>query len=93
MLRQAGRLGRIFLIIFIILIAVVLYIASPVDLVPDWIPVLGQCDDIIIALLSVGFIALTLLYNLGVIGFDVTSILGSRRNSIRGLPNRQDRNK
>ncbi len=26
-----------------------LYLASPIDLIPDWIPVLGQIDDFIVA--------------------------------------------
>ncbi len=25
-----------------------LYLASPVDLIPDWLPVLGQLDDLVI---------------------------------------------
>jgi uncharacterized membrane protein YkvA (DUF1232 family) len=30
--------------------AIVLYIISPLDIVPDWIPVLGQADDLVILL-------------------------------------------
>ncbi len=26
----------------------VVYLASPIDLVPDWIPVLGQLDDLLV---------------------------------------------
>jgi uncharacterized membrane protein YkvA (DUF1232 family) len=26
------------------------YLASPIDLVPDWIPVLGQLDDLLVVL-------------------------------------------
>ena len=26
-----------------------LYLASPIDLIPDWIPVLGQLDDLVVA--------------------------------------------
>lgn len=33
----------------------VLYIVSPVDLLPDLVPVLGQIDDIAVALLAVEF--------------------------------------
>ena len=29
--------------------ALVLYLASPIDLVPDFIPVLGQLDDLLVA--------------------------------------------
>jgi uncharacterized membrane protein YkvA (DUF1232 family) len=31
--------------------AAAVYLASPLDLLPDWIPVLGQLDDLIVAAL------------------------------------------
>ncbi len=37
------------------------YLASPIDLVPDWIPVLGQLDD----LLVVGWVVRRLLVSAG----------------------------
>ncbi len=32
--------------------AVVLYLVSPVDLIPDFVPGLGQLDDVVVALLA-----------------------------------------
>ena len=32
----------------VILLGVIVYVASPIDLVPDWLPVLGQADDILL---------------------------------------------
>jgi uncharacterized membrane protein YkvA (DUF1232 family) len=32
--------------------AVVVYLASPIDLIPDFIPVLGQMDDLLVALIG-----------------------------------------
>lgn len=37
----------------VLLGAAVAYIVSPIDIVPDWIPVLGQMDDIAVASLLV----------------------------------------
>ena len=40
-------------------IAIVLYIISPYDFLPDYVPFLGQMDDIVIIILALrGFIAL-----------------------------------
>jgi uncharacterized membrane protein YkvA (DUF1232 family) len=35
-----------------LLVAVILYLASPIDLVPDFIPVAGQLDDAILVVLA-----------------------------------------
>ena len=40
----------------IIALALVLYIASPIDLVPDFIPVIGYFDDILIVLVGAGLL-------------------------------------
>lgn len=37
-------------------IALVAYLASPIDLVPEFIPVLGVLDDLLVAMLGAGFL-------------------------------------
>lgn len=36
--------------------ALILYLATPVDLIPDFIPVLGHVDDLIVALIGVALL-------------------------------------
>ena len=36
-----------------LLVAVIVYLASPIDLVPDFIPVAGQLDDAVLVILAV----------------------------------------
>ena len=40
----------------IIALALVLYIASPIDLIPDFIPVIGYLDDILIVVVGAGLL-------------------------------------
>src|SRR5687767_5470743 len=40
----------------IIALALVLYIASPIDLLPDFIPVIGYFDDILIVMVGAGLL-------------------------------------
>jgi uncharacterized membrane protein YkvA (DUF1232 family) len=39
----------------LILVALVAYLSMPIDLVPDFIPVAGQLDDVIVAALALRF--------------------------------------
>ena len=40
----------------IVAVALVLYVASPLDLVPDFIPVVGYFDDLLIVLIGAGLL-------------------------------------
>jgi uncharacterized membrane protein YkvA (DUF1232 family) len=40
----------------VVALALVLYIASPIDLLPDFIPVIGYFDDILIVLVGAGLL-------------------------------------
>jgi len=40
----------------IIALALVIYIASPIDLIPDFIPVIGYLDDILIVVIGAGLL-------------------------------------
>lgn len=56
-LRVAWRLlwdGRVPWYARLLLPLVVLYLASPLDLVPDFIPVLGYLDDVLLVTLALG---------------------------------------
>jgi len=48
--------GRIPIAPRIIALVLVLYIASPIDLIPDFIPVIGYLDDILIVLVGAGLL-------------------------------------
>ena len=57
--RGRGRLAcrlvrdrRVPLMARLIIPLLVLYLASPIDLVPDFIPVLGQLDDVLVVMLA-----------------------------------------
>jgi uncharacterized membrane protein YkvA (DUF1232 family) len=39
----------------LVLLALVVYLAIPIDLVPDFIPVVGQLDDVIVAALALRY--------------------------------------
>src|SRR5262245_17611455 len=59
-LRMAGQLAtdkRIPLSVRGIPVALVIYLAMPIDILPDFIPVLGQLDDLLIVVASVVLLA------------------------------------
>ena len=58
-LELAGRLvmdGRMPLLVRIIPALLVLYLALPLDLIPDFIPVLGQLDDVLVLVVGVALL-------------------------------------
>lgn len=51
---------RVPLVPRLLLPAVVLYLLMPIDIIPDFIPVLGQLDDLLVVILALGlFLRLT----------------------------------
>lgn len=49
------RDARVPVVAKVSLVGAVVYAVSPLDLIPDWIPVLGEMDDIGVALWAVNF--------------------------------------
>lgn len=50
------------------------YLLSPIDLIPDFIPVLGQLDDILVAGLLVGYLGRTLPAILEALEIDLPTV-------------------
>ena len=51
-----ARDSRIPLVVRAIPPALILYLATPIDLIPDFIPVLGHLDDVLVAIIGLGFL-------------------------------------
>ncbi len=51
---------RIPIVSRIIAVALVVYLASPIDIIPDFIPFIGFLDDLLIVMIGAGFILRTI---------------------------------
>jgi uncharacterized membrane protein YkvA (DUF1232 family) len=56
LLYRLGRDRRVPWTVKAVLLALAAYLACPIDLIPDWIPVLGYLDDIVIVGFVVGYL-------------------------------------
>jgi uncharacterized membrane protein YkvA (DUF1232 family) len=54
--RAMFRDSRIPLAVRVIPPAIVLYLAMPLDVIPDFIPVAGQLDDVVVVIVGVGLL-------------------------------------
>lgn len=61
----------------VVLVLLVLYLASPIDLIPDFIPVLGQLDDVLVLAWGMRYIARHVP--------ELSALLDSWKNNPRGV--------
>jgi uncharacterized membrane protein YkvA (DUF1232 family) len=83
---------RIPLVTRIVAVALVVYLASPIDLIPDFIPIIGLIDDLLIVMIGAGFILRTIPRSLieeHVERFEF--IEGESRPAAKGLPDPANR--
>jgi uncharacterized membrane protein YkvA (DUF1232 family) len=76
----------------VIAVALVVYLASPIDLIPDFIPFIGLVDDLLIVMIGAGFILRTIPRS--VIEEHVKRyefIEGEARSAAKGLPDPANR--
>jgi uncharacterized membrane protein YkvA (DUF1232 family) len=56
LLRSLLRDGSVPLDVRIVLVGLVAWILSPIDLIPEFIPVLGPLDDVVVAIVAMRFV-------------------------------------